>query len=95
MEFETIKFYNYSIRSTVMNNVRMYLAADLLNQYNKKNNRNKKLKNYLKNEQTKDLLKNWPTKSVSSNPSLRFSEDNTTNWDINTEPFLLCHTIYK
>ena len=58
MEFETIKFYNYNIRSTVIDSVRMYLVADLLNQYNKKNNRNKKFRNYLKNDQTKDLLKN-------------------------------------
>ena len=59
MEFETVQFFEYNIRSTVIDNVRMYLVADLLNQYNKKNNRNKKFRNYLENKQTKDLLQNW------------------------------------
>ena len=82
MEFETVQFYDYNIRSTVIDNVRMYLVADLLNQYNKKNNRNKKFRNYLKNDQTKDLLKNWTTNNESSNSNPYVSEDNTTNGDI-------------
>lgn len=59
MNIETVQFFEYNIRSTVIDNVRMYLVADLLNQYNKKNNRNKKFRNYLENKQTKDLLQNW------------------------------------
>lgn len=81
MEFETIQFFEYNIRSTVIDNVRMYLVADLLNQYNKINNAHKKFKNYLKNDQTKELLNNWPN-SESSNSSSHFSEENSTNWDI-------------
>ena len=53
MNIETVQFFEYNIRSTVIDNVRMYLVADLLNQYNDKHGVNKKLKNYLRNEQTK------------------------------------------
>ena len=59
MEFETVQFFEYNIRSTIIDNVRMYLVADLLNQYNEKNDAHKKFKNYLENKQTKELLQNW------------------------------------
>ena len=69
MNIETVQFFEYNIRSTVIDNVRMYLVADLLNQYNEKNGVNKKLKNYLRNEQTKDLLQNWQKDTRGSDPS--------------------------
>ena len=69
MKIETVQFFEYNIRSTVIDNVRMYLVADLLNQYNEKNGVNKKLKNYLRNEQTKDLLQNWQKDTRGSDPS--------------------------
>lgn len=56
MEFETVQFYDYNIRSTVIDNVRMYLVADLLNQYNKKNGKKRRFLKYLQNQQTLDLL---------------------------------------
>ena len=56
MEFETVQFFEYNIRSTVIDNVRMYLVADLLNQYNGEHGVNKRFRNYLKNEQTNRLL---------------------------------------
>lgn len=56
MKIETVQFFEYNIRSTVIDNVRMYLVADLLNQYNDKHGVNKRFRNYLKNEQTKRLL---------------------------------------
>ena len=59
MNIETVQFFEYNIRSTVIDDVRMYLVADLLNQYNKINNAHKKFKNYLENKQTKELLQNW------------------------------------
>ena len=70
MEFETVQFYDYNIRSTVIDNVRMFLVSDLLNQYNEKNNRNKKFRNYLKNDQTKELLNNWLKYTRGSNSNL-------------------------
>ena len=69
MEFETVQFFEYNIRSTVIDNVRMYLVADLLNQYNEKNDAHKKFKNYLENKQTKELLQNWLKYTRSSDPS--------------------------
>lgn len=71
MNIETVQFFEYNIRSTVIDNVRMYLVADLLNQYNDKHGVNKKLKNYLRNEQTKDLLQNWQKDTGGSDPSLQ------------------------
>ena len=69
MNIETVQFFEYNIRSTVIDDVRMYLVADLLNQYNEKNGVNKKLKNYLRNEQTKDLLQNWQKDTRGSDSS--------------------------
>ena len=80
MNIETVQFFEYNIRSIVIDNVRMYLVADLLNQYNKKNGVNKKFRNYLKNEQTKDLLENWRVDFVGSNSNLQKCGK---FWDIN------------
>ena len=56
MNIETVQFFEYNIRSTVIDNVRMYLVADLLNQYNKKNGKKRRFLKYLQNQQTLDLL---------------------------------------
>lgn len=69
MNIETVQFFEYNIRSTVIDNVRMYLVADLLNQYNEKKDAHKKLKNYLRNEQTKRLLTKKNEILGSSDPS--------------------------
>lgn len=69
MNIETVQFFEYNIRSTVIDNVRMYLVADLLNQHNSVKGVNKKFKNYLRNEQTKDLLQNWQKDTRGSDPS--------------------------
>ena len=96
MNIETVQFFEYNIRSTVIDNVRMYLVADLLNQYNDKHGVNKRFTKYLQNQQTRDLLESKlvrpnsalrnPTdieKSVSSNPSLRFSSEKVNkHWNI-------------
>lgn len=59
MEFETIAFFDYDIRSTVIDGVRMYLVSDLLSQYNEKHGTNKEFKYYIRNQQTQELLSNW------------------------------------
>ena len=73
MEFETVQFFEYNIRSTVTDNVRMYLVADLMDQYNNKHGTNKKFKSYLRNQHTQELLQNWPIagqrKSAVRNPT--------------------------
>ena len=83
MEFETVQFFEYNIRSTVIDDVRMYLVADLMDQYNNKHGTNKKFKSYLRNQHTQELLQNWP-KSVGAKTCLRFSpEKENKHWSIN------------
>ena len=56
MKFEEIDFYDYKIRMCLDNGIRMYLASDLLRQYNEKHGTNKLFKNYLQNKQTQELI---------------------------------------
>lgn len=76
MNIETVQFFEYNIRSTVIDGVRMYLVADLLNQYNKKNNRKKEFTKYLQNQQTRELLE---SKLVQRNSAVRNSNK---HWNI-------------
>ena len=55
-EFQEVKFYEYIIRMTKIDNVEMYLVSDLIRQYNKINKTNKQLRDYLRNNDTKELL---------------------------------------
>lgn len=82
MNIETVQFFEYNIRSTVIDNVRMYLVADLMEQYNKKNGCTKKFKNYLRNQHTQELLQNWQTKFDGSDPSYQKSQKENKHWDI-------------
>lgn len=54
--FNEVKFYDYTIRMTVVNDTDMYLVSDLLKQYNKINNKDKRINNWLKREDTSELL---------------------------------------
>lgn len=93
MNIETVQFFEYNIRSIVIDNVRMYLVADLLNQYNKKNGRKKEFTKYLQNQQTRELLesklvqRNSAVRNpnfVDSNSNLQNShEKNGKRWNIN------------
>mgnify|MGYP004635124441 CR=1 FL=1 len=56
-DFTVVDFYDYKIRSVNINNTLMYAASDLLSQYNKINNCDKRMNNYLRNQQTIDLLR--------------------------------------
>lgn len=82
MEFETVQFYDYNIRSTVIDNVRMYLVADLLNQYNKKNGKKRRFNMYLQLHQTEDLLQNWPVNFDRRNSVDQKSQKENKHWDI-------------
>ena len=42
-EFNEVKFYDYTIRMTIIDNTEMYLVSDLLKQYNEINNTNKRI----------------------------------------------------
>ena len=83
MDFETVQFFEYNIRSTVIDNVRMYLVADLMDQYNNKHGTNKKFKSYLRNQHTRELLQNWPKDTRGANLHLVCQHDKTTSkWNI-------------
>lgn len=56
MEFTVVKFFAYDIRSTVINDIRMFLVSDLLKQYNTLHHTNKQFYHYLENKQTQELL---------------------------------------
>lgn len=56
MEFTVVQFFAYDIRSTVIDDTRMFLVSDLLNQYNTLHHTNKQFYHYLENKQTQSLL---------------------------------------
>ena len=83
MEFETVAFFDYDIRSTVIDGVRMYLVSDLLSQYNEKHGTNKRFTHYLDNKQTKDLLLKKLEHTGSRNSGLQCQlVGNEERWDI-------------
>ena len=55
-EFINVNFYEYTIRMTVINNTNMFLVSDLLKQYNKINNTDKRINKWLKRVDTQELL---------------------------------------
>ena len=56
VEIIDTKFLDYDIRSCYIDSVEMFLVSDLIRQYNKINNTNKRFKDYLRNNDTKELL---------------------------------------
>lgn len=68
-DFSVIDFYDYKIRSIVMDNTVMYAASDILSQYNNFNNCDKRINNYLRNQQTIDLLRSKVKNSENENMS--------------------------
>ena len=81
MNFTTVPFFAYNIRSTVLSGVKMYLVSDLLNQYNAVHKTNKMFKAYLQNQQTQELLQNRLIKSESQDPDPHFPAENKTIFD--------------
>lgn len=55
-EFNEVKFYEYTIRMTMIDNTEMYLVSDLLKQYNKINNKDKRINDYFRRKDTQELL---------------------------------------
>ena len=65
---------------TIINNTKMYVVTDLLKQYNKINNTNKRFIDYLKNKQTQELLRFYQNDTVGENSHLPYENDK--KWDI-------------
>ena len=55
-DFIEVSFYEYTIRMTIINNTKMYVVSDILKQYNKINNTDKRINKWLKREDTGKLL---------------------------------------
>ena len=55
-EFNEVKFYEYTIRMTIIDNTEMYLVSDLLKQYNKINHSDKRINDWIRRKDTSELL---------------------------------------
>lgn len=75
-KFNEVKFYDYTIRMTVVNNTDMYLVSDLLKQYNKINNTNKRMNNWFRRIDTLELLNSLRKFSDASKSAPEVNEEN-------------------
>ena len=66
-EFQEVKFYEYTIRMTTINNICMYLVSDIIKQYNEINHTDKRINNWIKRIDTQELLQFCRDKSCASN----------------------------
>lgn len=81
--FNDDTFYNYKVRSININNVQMYIANDLINQYNIKNKTNKLFKDWFRSKDTQELLNVIRNeKNIPNEPSNNFVEDFNNYGDI-------------
>ena len=55
-EFQEVKFYEYTIRMTNIDNIDMYLVSDIIKQYNEINKTNIRFNNWFRRKDTQDLL---------------------------------------
>ena len=74
-EFIEVNFYEYTIRMTIINNTKMYVVSDILKQYNKINNTDKRIYKWLKREDTRELLQFCRDKLHEPNGSCENNED--------------------
>ena len=75
-DFIEVSFYEYTIRMTIINNTKMYVVSDILKQYNKINNTDKRINKWLKREDTGKLLQFCRDKSCEPFGSHENNEDN-------------------
>ena len=75
-DFIEVSFYEYTIRMTIINNTKMYVVTDLLKQYNKINNTDKRINNWLKRDDTRELLQFCRDKTYASHDACENNEDN-------------------
>ena len=84
----SINVYGYNVRYLINeNNVKMYLASDLLKQYNEKHSCNKRFNNWLRSSQTVDYL-NYINNKVEAQKSVSTFKDE--KWYIPNEIEFKC-----
>ena len=82
-KLDNINFYDYKIATVMIDGVKMFVASDLLNQYNQKHNTNRRFIHYLEDKQTKELLMNWPNDTDGRNSDYQCNTvENADLWDI-------------
>ena len=79
-EFQEVKFYEYIIRMTKIDNVDMYLVSDLLKQYNEINHTDKRIRDWMKRKDTQDLLQYCREKNHEANASWEIDIKNFNNF---------------
>ena len=75
-EFINVNFYEYTIRMTIINDTKMYVVSDILKQYNKINNTDKRINKWLKREDTRELLQFCRDKTHEPFGACENNEDN-------------------
>ena len=75
-DFIEVSFYEYTIRMTIINNTKMYVVTDLLKQYNKINNTDKRFNDWLRRKDTQELLQFYRDEKIREIPACENNEDN-------------------
>ena len=75
-DFIEVNFYEYTIRMTIINNTKMYVVTDLLKQYNKINNTDKRFNDWLRRKDTQELLQFYRNEKIREIPACENDEDN-------------------
>ena len=74
-EFINVNFYEYTIRMTIINDTKMYVVTDLLKQYNKINNTDKRFNDWLRRKDTQELLQFYRNEKIREIPASGNNED--------------------
>ena len=75
-DFIEVSFYEYTIRMTIINDTKMYVVTDLLKQYNKINNTDKRFNDWLRRKDTQELLQFYRNEKIREIPACENDEDN-------------------
>ena len=75
-DFIEVSFYEYTIRMTIINDTKMYVVSDILKQYNKINNTDKRFNDWLRRKDTQELLQFYRNEKIREIPACENDEDN-------------------
>lgn len=90
-EFNEVKFYEYTIRMTIVNDTEMFLATDLLKQYNEINHTDKRINDWMKRKDTQELFQFYRD----TNPGVAISAPENNEDDFSNIPNVIMKIDYK
>ena len=90
-DFIEVSFYEYTIRMTIINNTKMYVVSDILKQYNKINNTNKCIRDWMKRKDTQELFQFYRD----TNPDCSFAQSRINEDDFVNIPNVIMRIDYK